>query len=173
MFQISQDEYRNLRSQIATSNNSKGGRRYLPFAFTELGVAMLSGVLKSDTAVKISIQIINTFVAMRRFTAANAGIFQRLDIDERKQIEHDKKFDEIFDALSGKIPERGIFYDGQIFDAYKFVSDLVRSAEESIYLIDNNIDDSVLMLLSKAKKDVQIKVFTAKISEQSPKQKRQ
>jgi len=168
MFQLSKKEIENLRSQIATSRLEYGGRRYLPYAFTEQGVAMLSGVLKSDTAVRISIQIINAFVAMRRFIASNAQIFQRLDGVEKKQIEHDQKFEEIFDAIQSKDikPEKGIFFDGQIFDAYTFVSDIIRTADTSIILIDNYIDDSVLTLFTKRKKNVSVTIFTKEITKQ-------
>lgn len=134
----------NLRSQIVTSKQ-KGGRRYLPFVFTEQGVAMLSGVLKSAKAVQMSIQIINAFVAMRRFLASNAELFQRLGAVERKQIEYkadaDQKFEQIFNAIEAKSikPKQGIFFDGQIFDAYQFVSDLICTARKSIVVIDNII----------------------------------
>ena len=159
MFKLTDSEFDSLRSQFATSSEDslrsqtvtleKGRgvhRKYLPYVFTEQGVAMLSGVLKSNTAVKISIKIMTAFTAMRRFISSNAQIFQRLDFVERKQIEHDNKFDEIFDALQNKSikPEKGIFFNGQIFDSYKFVSDIIRTATNSIVLIDNYIDDSVL-----------------------------
>jgi len=168
MFQLAKDEFENLKSQIVTSSSEWGGRRTPPYAFTEQGVAMLSGVLKSDTAVKVSIQIMNAFVAMRKFIASNANIFQRLDIVERKQLEHDKKFEELFDAIQSKDikPDNGIFFDGQIFDAYKFVSDIVRSARKSIVLVDNYIDDTVLTLFSKRNKNVQVIIFTREISKQ-------
>ncbi|MDD4353212.1 MAG: ORF6N domain-containing protein [Candidatus Nanoarchaeia archaeon] len=168
MFQISKDEFLILRSQIVTSKNIRGGRQYLPYAFTEQGVAMLSGVLKSDTAVKISIQIMNAFVSMRKFISSNAQIFQRLDNVEIKQVEYDKKFNEIFDAIQSKEikPDKGIFFDGQIFDAYKFVSDLIRTANKSIILIDNYVDDSVLTLLSKRNSNTKVKIFTKDISAQ-------
>ena len=134
----------NLKSQFATS--SWGGRRTKPYAFTEQGVAMLSAVLRSETAVKTSIQIINAFVNMRRFIFSNAGIFQRLGTLELKQIEADKKVEEILDAIESREirPKQGIFFDGQIYDAHKFVSDIFRSARESITIIDNYLDDSVL-----------------------------
>lgn len=171
-FQIgtSKDE-QNLKSQIVTSSR-KGGRRYLPYAFTEQGVAMLSGVLKSNTAVQISIQIINAFVAMRKFISANAQIFHRLEGIERKQIEYkvetDEKFKRVFDAIEEKDikPKQGIFFDGQIFDAYQLVSDLIRTARKAIIVIDNYIDDAVLILLSKADKKVQITILTKTISQQ-------
>ena len=161
MFQLTKEEYENLKfhfgtssegnlkSQNVTSSGKWGGRRNLPYAFTEQGVAMLSGVLRSDTAVKISIQIMNTFVSLRKFIASNAQIFQRLDSMERKQVEYqaetDKKFEQIFDAIESKdlIPKKGIFFDGQVFDAYAFVSDLVRSAKKSMALVDNYVDEDV------------------------------
>ncbi|PKN71472.1 MAG: DNA-binding protein [Deltaproteobacteria bacterium HGW-Deltaproteobacteria-12] len=160
-----------LRCQIGTSKQ-KGGRRYLPFAFTEQGVAMLSGVLKSAKAVQTSIQVINAFIAMRRFLATNAEVFQRLNTVERKQIEYktesDHKFDQIFNAIEAKSikPKQGIFFDGQIFDAYQFVSDLIRTARKTIVLIDNYIDDATLTLLSKAGKKVKITILTRNISKQ-------
>ena len=161
----------NLKSQIVTSNQ-KGGRRYLPYAFTEQGVAMLSGVLRSATAVEISIQIINAFVAMRKFISTNAQIFHRLEGVERKQIEYkvetDEKFKRVFDAIEEKDikPRQGIFFDGQIFDAYQFVSDLIRTARKSMIVIDNYVDDGVLTVLSKANKKVRITILTKTISKQ-------
>ena len=127
---------------------------------------MLSAVLRSDMAVKVSIQIMSAFVSMRRFLASNAQIFQRLDTLEIKQLETDKKIDHVLNALESKDiqPKQGIFFDGQIFDAYKFVSDLFRSAEKSIVLIDNYLDDSVLTHLTKRKKDVRVTLFTRNIS---------
>lgn len=172
MFQLNNEEFENWKSQIVISNSIKMGLRKKPLAFTEQGVAMLSGVLKSDTAVRISIQIINAFVAMRKFIASNARVFQRLDIVEKRQIEYksetDQKFNKIFTAIESKDikPEKGIFFNGQMFDAYKFVSDLVRSAKKSIILIDNFIDDSVLTLFSKRDKEVKVTIFTKEISKQ-------
>lgn len=160
----------NLKSQFATS--SWGGRRKAPYAFTEQGVAMLSGVLKSAKAVQVSIQIIDAFVAMRRFLASNAEMFHRLNAVERKQIEHkaeaDHKFEQIFNAIEERSikPKQGIFFDGQVFDAYQFVSDLIRNAHKSIIVIDNYIDDAVLTILSKADKKVKITILTRTISKQ-------
>jgi len=105
---------------------------------------------------------------MRRFMIQNAAVFARLDKIEHKLIEHDNKFEEVFKALESKekIPSQGIFFDGQIFDAYKFISDLIRSAERSIILIDNYIDDNVLTLLTKRKTNVKATIFTGKITKQ-------
>jgi hypothetical protein len=142
--------------------------KYLPYAFTEQGVAMLSAVLRSDIAIKVSIQIINAFVAMRRFIAANALIFQRLDTLETKQLETDNKIDHVLNAIESKEIQlkQGIFFDGQIFDAYKFVADLIRTAQESIILIDNYIDDTVLIRLTKRNKGVKVTILTKTISKQ-------
>ena len=166
-------ETKSLRSQIVTLKIRRGEhRKYLPYAFTEQGVAMLSGVLKSAKAVQISIQVINAFVAMRRFIATNAEVFQRLGAVERKQIEHkaeaDHKFEQIFNAIEERSikPKQGIFFDGQIFDAYQFVAGLIRTARKSIILIDNYIDDGVLTLLSKTNNKVQITILTKTISKQ-------
>lgn len=171
MFQITENESNRLRSQIVTSNQ-KGGRRYLPYAFTEQGVAMLSGVLRSEIAVKVSIQIMNAFVAMRKFITANARIFKRIDAVEQMQLEYkaetNDNFNRIFNAIEFKEikPKQGIFFDGQIFDAYNFVSDLIRSAKESIILIDNYVDDTVLTHLTKRNKNVKVTILTKTISKQ-------
>jgi len=181
MFRLEDDEWEDLRFQIGTSKGmhnslrfqngtlkSQRGkhRKYLPYVFTEQGVAMLSAVLKSETAVKVSIRIMEAFVAMRRFILTNAQIFQRLDTLELKQIETDKKVDKVLTAIEMKqiVPKQGIFFDGQIFDAYKFVAGLVRDAKKSILLIDNYIDETVLDLFSKKKKNVKVTIYTAKIT---------
>ena len=151
-----------LRSQIATSSSDYGGRRYLPFAFTEQGVAMLSAVLKSDTAVKVSIQIITAFVALRKLHYQSAGLYQRIEIVEKKQIEADSHFNKIFSALEKRdaIPDQGIFFNGQIFDSYKFVCDIIKSATTSIILIDNYIDETTLALLSKRNPNVKTTIYS-------------
>ena len=169
MFQLTSSEYNSLRSQFATLENRRGKhRKYLPFAFTEQGVAMLSTVLKSETAVKVSIQVMNAFVAMRKFLLTNAQLFQRIDRTEQKLLEHDNKFEQVFKLIEDKDikPEKRIFFDGQIFDAYKFVSDLIRGAKKSIILIDNYVDDSVLTLFSKREKDVEVIIYTKNITKQ-------
>jgi len=165
-FKLKYSEDAEQRSQIATFK--KREPKYKPYAFTEQGVAMLAGVLKSETAVKISIMIIEAFVAMRKFIQANGQIFQRLDRVEVKLLENDQKFNKVFDALESKdrIPEQGIFFEGQIFDAYKFVSDIFRSANKSIVIIDNYVDDTVLIHLTKVKKGVDVKIVTKSISDQ-------
>jgi hypothetical protein len=185
-FQLTQlefDEYeKSLRFQIGTLKNKdqslksqnailKKGRgqhsKYLPYVFTEQGVSMLSAVLRSETAIKVSILIIEAFVEMRKFISENAAIFQRLEKVEIKQIETDQKFEQIFTALEDKSikPKQGIFYDGQIFDAYVFVADLIRSAKNSILLIDNYVDESVLELFTKRNKNVSVIIYTKNITQ--------
>lgn len=143
-----------------------------PYAFTEQGVAMLSAVLRSDTAVKVSIQIMQAFVSMRRLLAVSAPLLDRIETIEKRQIAHeirtDDRFEQLFTALeSGNIPPaQGVFFDGQVFDAYVFVNDLLRSARCSIVLIDNFIDDSVLLQLAKRQEDVSATVLTKNINSQ-------
>ncbi len=136
-----------------------------PYAFTEQGVAMLSGLLNSDIAIEISIKIMDAFVSMRKFISQNAEIFNRFERIEHKQIQYDKNFDKLFKALEDKSikPKQGIFFDGQIFDAYKFVNDLIKTAKKEIVLIDNYIDENTLLLFSKTKK-IKVTIFTKEIS---------
>jgi hypothetical protein len=171
-FQLSEDEWVVLRSQIVTLDGMNAGqrgqhRKYLPYVFTEQGVTMLSAVLRSETAVKTSIRIVDAFVAMRRFMNQNALVFERMDAIERRQYATDTKVDAILDALEAKdaSPVQGVFFDGQIFDAHAFVSDLVRSAKHRIVLIDNYVDDSTLTLLSK-NQQADISIYTQSISKQ-------
>jgi len=167
-FQLEKDEFLNWKSQIVISNQNKMGLRRFPFVFTEQGVAMLSAVLRSDTAVKVSIQIMSAFVKMRQIIQSNSSLIQRLDKIELKQLETDLKFDRIFKALESKTltPDKGIFFDGQVFDAHAFVSDLIRKAEKSIVLIDNYIDDTVLTLFTKRNKSVPVDIYTKNLSKQ-------
>lgn len=167
-FQLTEEEVENLRFQIGTSSLSYGGRRYLPYVFTEQGVAMASAILRSHIAVKVSVEIMEAFVEMRRILMSNASLFHRLDKIEFKQLEANQKFEEIFKALeSDKLhSEKGIFYSGQIFDAYAFVSDIIRNAKNSIILLDNYVDDTVLTLLGKRSDDVTATIYTKSISNQ-------
>jgi len=165
MFRLTDSEVDLMVSQNAIpSRKHLGG--HLPYAFTELGVAAISSVLTSERAINMSIQIMRAFVAMRRFLMANARIFQRLDTLEIKQIESEKKINKVLDAIESKEiqPKQGIFFEGQIFDAYRFVSDLFRSAGKSIMIIDNYLDDRVLMHLAKRKKNVKVILLTRKKS---------
>jgi len=161
---------KNIKSQIATLDDDGRGkhRKYLPYVFTEQGVSMLSAVLHSETAVKASIAIMNAFVEMRRLMVDHAALFQRIDRLELRLNANDKKFEQIFKALDSGKPEpvSGIFYDGQIFDAHAFVSDLIRKARKSLVLIDNYIDDTVFTLFLKRKTGVKVTFYTRNISPQ-------
>ena len=139
-----------------------------PYAFTEQGVSMLSVILKSDIAIEMSIKIIRSFVQMRKLISNNALIFQRLDMLEQKQLKNDEKIDAVLNALENETvkPKQGIFYDGQIYDAYLFVCELVRSAKKSIILIDNYCDESVLTLLLKRGLHVSAKIYTKNTTKQ-------
>ena len=166
MFQLTEDEASLMVSQNAIpSKQHMGG--YLPYVFTEQGVAGVSAILKSEKAVDVSIKIIRAFIAMRKFIINNAALFQRLDKVELKQIEVDQKFEKLFKALdNNEIPERGIFFDGQIFDAYTLIADIIRKAKTSIVLIDNYVDDTVLNLFTKRKERVDLTIYTKNISRQ-------
>ncbi len=172
MFQLTKNEYKNLNNQILISQNvisssRHGGRRKMPYVFTEQGVSMLSAVLKSDIAIEISIKIINAFVNMRRFFIQNAELFQKVNYIEQKLLEYDQNFEKVFKAIESNDlkPKQGIFYNGQIFDAYVFVNDLIKSANKSIVLIDNYVDETVLTLFSKNQK-VKVTIYTKNINKQ-------
>ena len=166
MFQLTTEEFKILKSQNATS--SWGGRRKPPLAFTELGVSMLSGVLTSERAALANIQIMRAFVAMRRFLASNAQVFQRLDKIEYRLMESDYKFEDIYSKLEEKSlePKQGIFFEGQVFDSYRFVMSLVKSAAKRIVLIDNYMDDSVLTMLDNRTDGVEATIYTQQVSKQ-------
>ena len=170
-FQLNKEEFENWKSQFVTSNSDKMGLRRPPYAFTEQGVAMLSAVLKSDTAIIASIQIIHAFVFMRRFLQNNSKVFVEIDSIKRHQIESDKRIDELFDKMDRyKIEDRqGIFFQGQIFDAYAKFESFIQSAESEIILIDNYVDLSVLERFAKKREKVKVTIYTdpkAKLSEQ-------
>src|SRR5574344_403003 len=162
-FQLSKEETSNLslRSQIATSKelekNGRGGNRYLPYAFTEQGVAMLSALLNSDIAINMSIKIMNAFVSMRRYLSSNT-YEKRLSNVETKVIEYDNKFNIIMDKLD-KTVNNHLFYEGQIYDAYSVVIDIFNKAKKEIIIIDNYLDKNMLDIISKAK--VKVTLITA------------
>ena len=163
----SKDEIQNnsLRSQIATLDENIGRgkhRKYLPYVFTEQGIAMLSGLLKNDIAIQVSINIMNAFVEMRRFFAVNGQLFERLTNVEYKLLEHDKKFDKVFDRLQDEENiKQKIFFEGQIYDAYSLIIDIIKKANKKILIIDNYIDDSVLKMLAKKKSNVEVVILTS------------
>ena len=171
MFELESSEFDSLRCNYCTSNtkSQRGGIRYLPFAFTENGVAMLSSVLKSDTAIEVNIRIMRAFTSMRSFLTNNAHVFQRLETVEHHQLllqehlsEHDRKFEEVLSRLDDKYSEpiEGFFFEGQIFDAYSLISDLIRKATRRIILIDNYVDDRILKVLTKRGDGVPAIIYT-------------
>lgn len=174
--ELNEDRLSHLRSQIVTSSsrsqsvtlNRHGGRRYLPYVFTEQGVAMLSAVLKSDIAIRVSVQIIHAFVEMRKVITYHSGLLQRMEGVERKLVDSDRKFEQLFKALENKdlIPNQGVFFNGQVFDAYELASKIIRSAKHRIVLIDNYIDETTLTHLSKKNKDVKVLLLSQNASKQ-------
>ena len=163
-FQLNENEFEVLRCQFVTLNENGRGqhRKYLPYVFTEQGIAMLSALLKSDVAVSVSVNIMKAFIEMRKFLMLNGQVFERLTSVEHKLLEHDKKFDIIFDQLQSEenIKQR-IFFDGQIYDAYSLIIDIIKRAEKKIQIIDNYIDDSVLKMLTKKNKNVEVVILTS------------
>lgn len=208
LFQLTKEEYGILKSQIAIANaeylrsqnvtieneedflrsqnvtiDMRGRHlKYLPYAFTENGIAMLSGVLRSPVAIATNIHIMRAFNAIRHFIGSQAQVFQRLEVMERNQLvlnasqaelsaqveENNKKLEEVFRRLDDRSekPEKGIFYDGQIFDAYTFINERIREAKKRIVLIDNYVDDRVLTMLDKRNRNVDAIVYTKSISRQ-------
>lgn len=174
MFQLTAEEC--SRSQIATLNTKRGQNiKYLPYAFTEQGVSMLSGVLRSPIAIEVNIRIMRAFVAMRHVFANSSQIFNRLETLEHNQLllhqhqsESDQRIEQVLELMekNSEKPQQGIFFDGQIYDSYTFVSDLIRSAEHRIVLIDNYIDDTVLTMMDKRNEGVGARLYAASISNQ-------
>lgn len=176
LIQLTKEETQDLMSQIATSSlksqnviSSWGGSRKPPYAFTENGVAMLSSVLRSKTAIEVNIRIMRAFTAMRSFLISNELMFKRIETIEHNYLlvnrhlsEHDRKFDEILSRLDAKDSEpiEGFFFEGQIFDAYSLISDLIRKATERIILIDNYVDDRILKVLTKRTEGVSAIIYT-------------
>ena len=171
-FQLTKEEYVNLKSQSAISSlnrngNTYGGRRTLPYAFTEQGIAMLSTVLRSEIAIQTSIRIMDTFVEMRRFIANNALLFERISNVELKQLEYQKQTDEKLEQIFEYISEheeasQKVFFDGQIYDAFSLIVSLIQKAEKEITLIDGYVDVGTLNLLSKKNENVSVTIYTQK-----------
>ena len=161
-FQLTTEEFLNWRSQFATSNSDKMGLRYAPYAFTEQGVAMLSAVLHSDIAIKVSISIMNAFVHMRHYLQKNTNIYTEIDSIKRHLISSDQRIDTLFNLMDKyRIEDKqGIFLQGQIFDAYIAFQNLIQKAHKEIILIDNYIDLTVLERLAKKKDGVKVTIYT-------------
>lgn len=170
-FQLTNEEVENLKFHFGTSSlkteNSYGGRRKLPYVYTEQGISMLSGILKNEIAIQVSISIMRAFVEMRKFITLNGKVFQEINTMKNKLLEHDEKFDIVFDELQNKKEEefnQKIFFDGQIYDSYSLIIDIIKTAKSKILIIDNYIDDSILKMLSKKNKDVEVIILTSRNS---------
>ncbi|WP_026662819.1 ORF6N domain-containing protein [Butyrivibrio proteoclasticus] len=172
-FQITKQEYDHLKCQFGISSEYEhGGRRTLPFVYTEQGIAMLSSVLRGETAVTVSIRIMKTFVVMRKYLARNALLMDKVNTIEHRQIESqiqneqfrletEKKFDKVFDYIeSHKEDMQKVFFDGQIFDAFLLLADIVEEAQSSITLIDGYVDLQTLNILAKKKSGVDVAIYT-------------
>ena len=157
---------------MTLNKNGRGQhRKYLPYVFTEQGIAMLSGLLKNEIAVQVSINIMDAFVEMRKFLISNGQVFERLTNVEYKLLEqnkilteHEEKFEKVFDELQKSEEtefKQKIFFDGQIYDAYSLIIDIIKRAENKILIIDNYIDDSILKMLQKKNKDVEVVILTS------------
>lgn len=166
MFQLTNIEFNNWRSQFVTSNQDRMGLRRAPYVFTEQGVSMLSAVLKSNIAIKVSISIIESFVSMRRLISDNSLVLNKMEILEKKQLKTDNKVNCILNAIENKEVKikSQIIFNGKIFDAHILLSKLIRKANKDIVLIDNYIDESVLSLLTKKKKTCKATIYTKAIN---------
>ena len=173
MFKLNDNE----RIEVVTNCDHLNELRFSyqnPYAFTEQGVSMLSAVLKSNIAINTSIMIMDAFVAMRHSLNKNHQLHNRIELLEQNQLsnnkllqKHTKQFEVIFDKIfKHNIPTEGIFHNGQIFDAYKFATDLIKSAKKDLVLIDNYVDESVLLMLSKRETGVSAKIYTSNLSKQ-------
>ena len=175
MFQLTKEEC--LRCQFGTLNTGRGQHlKYMPYAFTEYGIAMLSGILRSETAIAANIRIMRAFADMRKLIRHTPEVFNRIETMEYHHLQMKQKLDEtnnkvdmILDKLDSRVEvgeKQGIFYEGQIYDAYTFVADLIRKANKRIVLIDNYIDDTVLTIIAKRQDGVKATIYTGKMSKQ-------
>ena len=175
-FQLSEAEFENLRCQFGTSsleNDNYGGRRYLPYVFTEQGISMLSAVLRSEVAVNVSVRIMRTFVEMRRFMTNNSLVLNKINELEVKQLIYQKDADEKFDKIFTYISEheevsQKIFFEGQIYDAFSLLTELIAKAKKEIVLIDNYVDVGTLNILAKKQENVKVQIYAVKRTKLSP-----
>jgi hypothetical protein len=164
MFKITREEYYKILGFQNETLELKQGQynKFTPYVFTEEGVAMLATVLKTSVAEQVSIRIMDAFVSMRKFINENKDIFKRLTVAEYKLLEHDDKIDELFDKFEPKkIKNEKIFFNGEIYDAYSLIIDLIKGANNRIIIIDNYIDKSVLDMLVYKKESVEIELITS------------
>ena len=177
-FRLTLDEVQKMWFQNGTTSNKNNikyrSEKYMPYVYTEQGIAMLSGLLKNEIAIQVSINIMRAFVEMRKFIISNGQLFQDINLIKGKLLEqdakllsHDEKFNLIFDELQKdkqKEFKQKIFFDGQIYDSYSLIIDIIKTAKRKILIIDNYIDDSILKMLSKKNKNVEIVILTSQNS---------
>ncbi|MCR4648877.1 MAG: ORF6N domain-containing protein [Lachnospiraceae bacterium] len=166
-FQLKEEEFLRCQNGISKDEGAegRGGRRYMPYAFTEQGISMLSAILRSDVAINVSIGIMRAFVEMRKFLATNSLILNRIDDLEVKQLEYQKSTDEKFDKVFQYIEdhaesEQKIFFDGQIYDAFSLITSIIQKAQNEIILIDGYVDVDTLNILAKKNVGVDVKIYT-------------
>jgi hypothetical protein len=167
-FKLTKEEFDGLKFQSGTSNEgqgSRGGRRYYPYVYTEQGISMLASVLHSKVAVQVSINIMRTFVEMRRFIANNALLFEKVSDIELKQLEYQKSTDEKFNKVFRYIEdhaesEQKVFFDGQIYDAFSLITSIIQKAQKEIIIIDGYVDIDTLNILAKKNVSVDVKIYT-------------
>ena len=166
-FQLTEEEFLRCQNGISKDegSESRGGRRYMPYAFTEQGISMLSAILRSDVAINVSIGIMRAFVEMRKFLATNSLILNRVDELEVKQLEYqkstDERFDKVFQYIEGHAEsEQKIFFDGQIYDAFSLITSIIQKAQKEIILIDGYVDVDTLNILAKKNAGVDVKIYT-------------
>ena len=186
MFQLNKDDVANMRSQIVTDSSTETSLRsqigtlnkgqgqhlkYMPYAFTEQGIAMLSAILKSETAIQVSLKIMDAFVAMRKALASIAPLLARIEAVDRRQIadqakndvnqeRNEERFKLILDAMQDKkFPPQKVFFDGQVYDAFEQMKKFVRMAKKELIIIDPYFADSVLPLIAQKRKDVEVLVI--------------
>ena len=170
-FQLTNEEYLNLKSQVGTSSlNNYGGVRKMPYVFTEQGVAMLATIIKTSVATEISIKIMRAFVEMRRFIYNNRNMFTRvismennLQLLNEKQSENEEKFELIFTELGKKEFKEQLFFDGQVYDAYSLLINIIREAKTKIIIIDNYLDKAILDVLSYKNDNIKVKLYVKDI----------
>ena len=172
-FRLTEKELETMWSQSVTTSkledNKYRSKKYLPYVFTEQGIAMLSGLLKNEIAIQVSIKIMDSFVEMRKYINLYKHLFEKVITIEskidKKFIEYDKKFDEVFNQLQHEENiKQKIFFEGQIYDAYILIIDIIKKANKKILIIDNYIDDSVLKMLTKKNKNVEVVILTSEKS---------
>ena len=164
-FQLTKEELNKMWFHFGTTSELKyRSEKYLPYVYTEQGISMLAGILKSDIAIQVSISIIRAFIEMRKYILNNGQVFERLTNIEYKLLEHDRKFDKLLNEFEKEEIKQKIFFEGQIWDSYSLIIDIIKRANNKITIIDNYIDDTIFKMLTKKRKDVEVIIITSERS---------